>query len=397
MKIIEESKKILTNWSNTFSKSYGLVELFDTSNLEGYKIKQFLLNEKNETYIDSFIYYLNLYYLKNIIINFDMNANSNLSFFRLFIKCVCAYALLDFKLNNGQVLKHENMTINDFDELFDFQSIKNYFQRTFGLTTNFKSFYRGQSHYSWGLVPSFFRNFNFKTEDDGEVVDIYKMYLNYEKSGLISKYNETIATKKIENSTDLNYDFISYMQHSVAYSPLIDITSKFEIGMQFALGNKADINSFYGYDSALFAFINSNVDNTEYMSIDELLQNDFRVTVLKGKIKPGTIMIVENSVGLPESLDCTTIDQIIVHLTPKYIIIDNVKNDRMKYQHGKFILFYDYVLVNQQIMFALNNDFKAIKFKITTTKKNTLYKNVNNKFPQYNMDYLMNPYDYFKK
>lgn len=397
MKKIEERKKILQKWSETFTESYGLVNLFETNGLDEDKIKEFLSNIENIDYINMFISYLNLNCSIHELISLDIINTKNLSLLRLFIKCVCAYALLDHKLNYGRVLQYENLTIKDTADLFDTISDEEPIRRILDLPSYYKAYYRGQSNYSWGLIPSFFRNYNFKTKNDGEIVDIKKMYLKYDEAGLINKYNETIAIKEIKDSKDLDYNFISYMQHSVSYSPLIDITSKFEIGVQFALGNKADINSYYGDDSALFAIYNSSIDISRDISTDDILQNHFKVTILKGKIRPGTIMIVDNSIGLPESLDFTTIKQIIKHLTPKYAILDNVKNDRMKYQHGKFILFYDYVLVNQQIMFALNKDFKAAKLKISTSKKNKIYKKVNDKYPQYNMDYLMNPYDYFNK
>ena len=83
-----------------------------------------------------------------------------------------------------------------------------------------KHWYRGQSDYQWHLTPSMFRNlgnvFSKETAINKQTIeDIYA------KNGMLDKWRKVFKTSKID------YKFLSYMQHSIAYSPLLDFTSDF--------------------------------------------------------------------------------------------------------------------------------------------------------------------------
>lgn len=389
MKDINELYEKMKLWSNSDVKSFGLIDLFSTKEITNDIIKKFLELEENKVFFRQFYYMLtvtyDLIYDDNIFTLDEKFIEKNIKIYRLLVKCICVYAIIDEKINhggslNGEVLSYENM-----------KKVSNVYSDT-------NTFFRGQSNYSWGVVPSIFRNYIFESNASGEVFDLEKMFKKYSKYGLIDKYNKTIAVNKINKFEDINYNFISYMQHSLSYSPLIDITSKFEIGLQFALGNKANVNDFYSNAAALFAIDAKNIkccDNET--EINRILRTDFNVVVLNKKIIPGTYMDVNNTNGTTKKLNFTTIKNIIQLLTPKYLIISNMQNDRMKYQHGNFILFYDYVLVNGMVMFSLNKNFNVSKYKINVQSKESIYNEINEKFSQYSMDYLLNPYDYFNK
>ena len=244
-----------------------------------------------------------------------------------------------------------------------------------------------------------FRNYIFdKTLTvAGELFDIRKLYQKYFNCNLIDKFNETIADKTIVSYLDLNYEFIAYTQHALAYSPLIDITKKIEIALQFALGNKANINDFFGKDAALFAFSipdHSYLDNT---NVDTFFKKYFKVKILNKKIKPGTIMYVVDCYGKSEKVDFRTIHNIINELRPDFKVVEFATNDRMRYQSGKFIIFYNYTLVNGRILFSLNPDLDVRQYKILVKSKKGIYNKINNDYTQLNMEYLLDPYLYFNK
>lgn len=388
-----ELKKELSSWLDTINKINNLTDIFDTKKLTITEIEMFLHDVENRKYIDEF--FIKIKYLFNIDINQnEIVSEANISYYRLLVKCICANAILEYNKEQEISIKNNNLTEDTFDEIYiKYNGINKYINEKSN-----KVFFRGQSDFNWNLIPSFFRNYSFTTDFDGEIVDLKRLYDKYNTAGLVEKYNKTIAENRINGYLDLDYGFISYMQHSVSYSPLIDITSKIEIAVQFALGNKSDVNNYLGKHSAVFAFSKEKTYNYDDEStINNLLLNNFKVIVLKKKLEPGTIMKVTTSKDSVEDLDFRTIPKIIEKLTPKFIIIEKMKNDRMKYQHGKFILFYDYVLVNDSVPYLLNRDIKSSKLKIMRQSKNALYATINKRWSQYNMDYLLNPYDYFCK
>lgn len=391
--IFKKIKSKLKNWSNSKTRSFNLTELFDTSDMAENEISEFLLIDNHKEICEMLLIEICRYNDKNTInykevidLLYDQgNVKNNMVFYKLMITCMCAYSIIEEKINSGGKFEVRNITYENYKNIIS--------------SNNEKKYYRGQTNFEWGLVPSCFRNYSFKTSRDGYFVDVEMLYKKYLDSGLIEKFNETIAVDKILNSQQISYDFISYMQHALSYSPLIDITSKPEIGLQFALSNKSRVNDFLGQQAALFEFeVMNDQDIINSSKASELLKSiEFNVKILKDKIKPGKIMFVEDSSGQPKKLDFSSITNIIDNLRPKFKIIDTILNDRMRYQHGKFILFYDYVLVNNRILYTLNSNLNVIQYVIQIQSKKNIYKDLNEKYPYYNMDYLMNPYDYFNK
>ena len=79
-----------------------------------------------------------------------------------------------------------------------------------------EKWYRGQSNFKWDLIPSFFRGINKKGVTQ---IDLNRIYDDYSDFGLIDKAAQTIGYSRID------YNFLSFMQHAVSFSPLIDFTS----------------------------------------------------------------------------------------------------------------------------------------------------------------------------
>ena len=84
-------------------------------------------------------------------------------------------------------------------------------------------------------------------------------------------------------------------------------------------------------------------------------------------------------------------------MTPEYKIINITTNDRMRYQHGKFILFHKCVLVKGKILFTLNKDLNIIQYKINPVSKKKLRKILDDKYLHFDIRYLLNPYDFFNE
>ena len=110
---------------------------------------------------------------------------------------------------------------------------------------DYKMFYRGEQNYSWKLVPSLIRN-ELENKKTIKYEDLYRRYL---KSGMIEKYCEWV-----KNISYLDNEFLSLMQHSISYSPYIDLTSDKDIAYTFAL-NKASINTYLNMNSSIYYFI----------------------------------------------------------------------------------------------------------------------------------------------
>lgn len=385
---------ILKKWEKEEINDSNYVSFFHTDSIKSDEMINILKNiyQKENYIIFGFINELNKTCCidGNIFIFDNINneeiitdVSKNITFYRRFLRCYFAYAIKNEKFNSGgkfnvKLIKNDNINV-----FLDEQEVDD------------EVYYRGQSNCQWGLIPSMFRNYRFKSnmKTDGYFVDINMLYENYSESDLIDKYNKTIAIDKIVNASDISYDFIAYMQHSLAYSPLIDVTKKKEIGLQFALGNKYDINNFLGSNSTLFAFKIKNQSE----KVRDLKNIKLNVKILNKKIVPGRKMVVEDVNGKHHNLDFTTAKSTIKELRPEFVIINKVYNDRMRYQHGEFILFYDYTMLNDRILFNLNSDIDYTQYIILTISKKGLYELLNKKYPQYNMDYLMAPYDYFKK
>ncbi|MBQ6783864.1 MAG: FRG domain-containing protein [Acholeplasmatales bacterium] len=409
--------ELLRSWEKN-KKSYNMVDLFNTDEMDSIQIVVFLEDANRD--FDFHYFFINkmiedtkkeyeLY--KNIqqdirgILYYAQDYSKYLSFLRRYLRCFCAFMIIYEKANDGSPLLSSTLNANAID---DFMTNYDY------IDSYMKYYYRGQTNFEWDLIPSLFRNYVFRNGNQGDFIDS-KMLLNiYEKEDLIDKYDKTIGTemhgKKIPlKSAGITYSFLAYMQHSVSFSPMIDFTDKKEIASTFALGNKNDFNSFASFDSSIFKlgimneFFNGpeterrhNELNNEN-EINDFFKNDYRIKVLNGKIKLGTKMILAKSDYSTITIDCTSIKNIIKELKPDYKVISIATNDRMKYQHGKFLVFYNCLIVNGRIFFNLNRDISIEKIQIPKRAKRGFYNFLTKNYNHYNMEYLLNPYLYFSK
>lgn len=240
-----------------------------------------------------------------------------------------------------------------------------------------KHWYRGQSDYKWDLTPSMFRNLGnvFSKE-----ITINKRTIEnvYAENGMLDKWKKVFKTSKID------YAFLSYMQHSIAYSPLLDFTSDFPTALSFALSNRSAVNDFSYKDSSVFQI---EVTNNRMRTIDfHDLPDSFYIDYVPNKYAIGTSILGKTML---------TYDNIIEALTPEFVMIDAETNDRMKYQHGKFILFYNYLSLQGTVCTWLNNDLQVTKYRIRKEEKNRWCDKLRRDYPYLMVDKMMDPYRYF--
>lgn len=237
-------------------------------------------------------------------------------------------------------------------------------------------YWRGQTHSNYGLIPSIFRNLNKNQWFEKE--DVFKLY---EDEGLITKYKSVfdhVQLQALNNS--INMKFFAYMQHSTSFSPLLDATERIEIATIFAnhFYEGTNFNDYRNSDSALFAFDSSVLKKFQD---DDLV--DFSIQYIHKKITPKTQLFGKYL------WECKLVD-----LATHYYLYDAKSNDRMKYQHGLFAFPYHGVIVGNKLLNVLDRT-KIHKIIISKDCKQEIYKRIVKDNPQFDYDYLMNPYLYF--
>lgn len=228
--------------------------------------------------------------------------------------------------------------------------------------------FRGHADKSWYPEATLLRNINRETT---YILDKYEIENKYKVYNLISKY------KKIFGHYTLNYEFLSYMQHSTSYSPMIDFTNNFKIALSFALSNIGNINQFHNIDSSVICTL---VDSE--MSIDNTI-NNFEIGILSSK--PWTVK------------DLSVIYKRFGRLHNTFLresVSKQQVNDRMKYQNGLFLMYDGYISFPTYTMpYHLRKGL--LKIIINHTVKKAIYDELYDKNRQYLQHYLLNPYQYF--
>ena len=249
-------------------------------------------------------------------------------------------------------------------------------------------YYRGQTNSDWRISPSVLRDLNKSV-----VFNDNYYFKILSKAKLEDKYNELIRTKKSFEK----YPKYAFMQHSLSFSPLIDFTKEKEIATSFALSNPAQINVLENKDSAVF-------DITVYsiFKIDDLeraytfLHKEFYIDVIDSDyfVLGRTYKLYEiDSCGnkIEKIIFITSIDELLERLRPRFKLFDIPVNDRMKYQKGVFVCFYDCIALRTRVCYELNEEIDLNKSIIKTSDKKEILKGIYNN-RKYDQEHLMNPY-----
>lgn len=341
------------------------------------KIEEYesLFGFKVSSMIDNKTTYLN----KDIKIFFECKMILKKYLPEYYEKYCCENLMGNFVVNNKIILKE--ITLALIISLYNKSKVK---QRT-----NVQ-FYRGQTNYEWGLCPSICR------DDKKSLVTLDYINYRYNKTGFIEKYQKYIDP----SYKTVDYISMSFAQHACSYCPFIDITKEKNIAQSFALSNPNKFNDFEYKTSAVFT-INAQESNI-IKNLDEinsfLNQLNFIVGYNNRKtFKIGESYELTDNYGHRMLFEFTSIENIINILTPKYIVFDYSNNDRIKYQKGAFILFYDCLIINNKIFYELNSSICINKEKIENFKKKNLLSKIYKYEREYDQSHLYNPYLIFNE
>ncbi len=193
---------------------------------------------------------------------------------------------------------------------------------------------------------------------------------------------------------------MSFAQHACSYSPFIDITKEKIIAESFALSNPSKFNDFEYRTSALITlYVQESMIISDLEEIDKFLNV---LDYIVGYPDRKTIIIgesydLDDGFGHVRHFDFSSIKNIIDILTPKYRIFDYSNNDRIKYQKGAFIFFYDCLILDNKIFYELNDKIKIEKDKIENSKKKAEISKIYKTERGYDQAHLYDPYLIFNE
>ena len=289
--------------------------------------------------------------------------------------CILLVAFVDFFLDN----------IKAFPEVYFIKQLKD--------VNNFKvgsnCFYRGQSNEKWRLLPSSLRS-ETKT-------CIYNLNMYLES---LKKYNlENKYEKYIKYCTDESiYYKCAFFQHACAFSPLIDFSKSDIVAASFSLINKSSIGYYNNISSSLYVYIINNPEPKILRSISDIesfLFHDYKLYYIdKQQLYFGEKILFNNS---SEILIFDSIEKIVKLLVPSICFIDLPTNDRMKYQKGLFLCFYNCIVLGGHIYYELSNNFKMIKLIIKPEDKDNILDEIRRETPEYDSNHILDPYQIFRE
>lgn len=234
-------------------------------------------------------------------------------------------------------------------------------------------YYRGESDFSFKLLPSIYRGYNVKRHTN--VFDYPVLFSLYREANLIEKY------RTIFNYTEIDYDFCAYMQHSKAYSPFLDLTTEPYVGLSFATKSYGGLNNYMNSDAALYEFSFAKTQ-TINPSDSNVLRKHYAY-VVDSRLRVGSL--VKNVLLCKCTYSIFSID---------VYVFDEKVNDRMKYQKGSFLYINNAVIVNGIMLMPISMG-KIIKYKISPKDKITIYNSIKKYKTHYDYEHLMNPYMFF--
>jgi len=323
-------KQDLLNWNKSINLTF-------TRNVDGYIMLNRIVND-----ID--------YFIENNDYEIPFKNYTKLELFYLYFE-------VNYRINYD-IPEFHVKTLNDFISLAE----------GFNRKTASDWWFRGHSNKNWDLVPTFLRNIDRSTT---RIIDFYELDKIYNSYGLKQKYI------KVFGYSSLDYSFLSYMQHSTSYSPMIDFTTKFWIAASFALNNKANINDFYNIDSAIIC-----LNNNSKRKIENSIS----------KLKIGVFS--DNKTWTSKEL-ITILKGMGVVYKPFADVSSSIlrSNDRMKYQHGIFVMYDNFISFPNH---SVPIDISSIIFKIVIDKniKEELYNYIYNNMNEIRQFFLMNPYQF---
>lgn len=293
-------------------------------------------------------------------------------------------------LQRGHFLVNRSISYSSFDKP----------PRSESENTPYIEWFRGQTDYSWGLLPSFFRGLDAKND---LYVDASYICHAYNKNG---RNLEQEYLTHIGGGVNNLYEMMAFMQHATSCSPLLDFTRDYHIASSFAVSNYDRIHDFNAKDASIYVLeTNAQKIIHQEKEINDCLK-DYWVLYSKNPIVLGKRMsfLKVDQQGQPmgqrEEKTVWTFQAVLDLLKPSFYLIDIPTNDRMKFQKGTFILFTHFLMIGQQIFYNLNPNLYLWKVKIRADnighhKKTAILDDIRQRNRQYQMEYLLDPYSFF--
>lgn len=290
---------------------------------------------------------------------------------RIYYLLIIAFLLIVY----DERIKEEILAINEYEQIRK--------------ESNEKVYFRGQCLSQWRMWPSVFRELKGNIVfDDGYYNALLKNYK------LDMKFND-IMRKGVKQNAYQKYAFI---QHACSYSPLIDFTRSEQIATSFALSNTSSFNLFNENDSAIYELTLLNRNNVYLKKQDarDFLKYTMMLDIIEKPVCIGKTYTLKTSSGGSKTITISSLPVLVKLMTPKYKIIDIPTNDRMVYQQGAFVCFYDCLCINGYILYELINDINIVKKIIPAHSKKKIIKSIYDE-RQYDQEHLLNPYLYFNE
>ncbi len=207
----------------------------------------------------------------------------------------------------------------------------------------------------------------------------------YDKSGQSDSYNRARQTPAA-----FDYDFLSWMQHSISFSPLVDFTHSPLVAATFAIRRDKPYR-FCNWDSAIIGIkdIGDNPLLEDSPAINDIIRN-MKVICLEEKIVPFRCS------GSSATSFCCDFDWILDNLKPEVFLFDRPTNDRMRKQQGLFLFFQNCLIVNSNVFGLSKTGLLIKKYVIKAGVKNNILQGLRINNPELTYSNLMNPYqEYF--
>jgi hypothetical protein len=261
--------------------------------------------------------------------------------------------------------------------LFSFEDIKSYKELEKYNSSDRKYWYRGQSDYDWKLIPSYYRSLGKK-----DVIVDYD-YLKRD-------YDEMRISRKLYSIFDddtIDYEKLSFIQHSLAITPLLDFTRNIYSATSFAVGNYENPRKLSEDNAAVYLIdIESSERITSSSQATSLIQG-LRVQYIGSR--PRIATLIRSSFWR---------EFLIGTLHSEFHLIDIKTNDRMRIQDGTFVLL-DKVLFIGNDLIVSTKEHKVLskiitKLKISHKDRLSIYKHVMSNDSKHHFLKMMNPYEF---
>ena len=240
--------------------------------------------------------------------------------------------------------------------------------------------YRGQGEYDWHLTPSYFRTLS----GGRKIVDYDYLINDYVNMNIMNKISKVFN----DNKVILDYERLSFIQHSLSNTPLIDFTKKMKVAATFAIGNLETPRRMIRSAAAIIR-LKVNKDDIIY-DIDTATNKIKNLKILNYVGKNtlhnfiSTMLWVKYFIGNEKS---------------RAYLIDIKTNDRMRIQDGTFVLFDNIVIINQRIYFINPKGFASLfsKYKIKAINRLAIHNDILKNDSRYHLNNLLNPYHFMKE